>query len=85
MIMGEVFCQWMVKLEWYFILFFRIFVFIQKDFMQKLKERFFQVSGYQEEEEEEEEFEFEFEREESRRFRYIFDGEVLFGEVERSV
>lgn len=53
--------------------------------MQKLKERFFQVLGYQEEEEEEEEFEFEFEREESRRFRYIFDGEVLFGEVERSV
>lgn len=85
MTMGEVLRQWMVKLEWYSTLFPRIPVPIQKDLMQKLKERPPQAPGYQEEEEEEEEPEPEPEREEPRRPRHIPDGEVSFGEAERSV
>lgn len=86
MTMGEVLRQWMVKLEWYSTLFPRIPVPIQKDLMQKLKERPPQAPGYQEEEEEEEEEpEPEPEREEPRKPRHIPDGEVSFGEAERSV
>ncbi|XP_062586088.1 pre-mRNA-splicing factor 38B-like isoform X1 [Saccostrea cucullata] len=77
MTIGEVLRQWMVKLEWYCTLFPRIPVPVQKDLMQKLKERPPQAPTYEEEEEEE--------PEEYRRPRHIPDGEVSFGEAERNL
>ncbi|XP_048776673.2 pre-mRNA-splicing factor 38B-like isoform X2 [Ostrea edulis] len=80
MTMGEMVRQWMVKLEWYCTLFPRIPVPIQKDLMQKLKERPPQAPAYEEEEPQEQEEV----QEEPRRPRHIPDAEVSFGEAERS-
>jgi pre-mRNA-splicing factor 38B len=79
MTIGEMVRQWMVKLEWYCTLFPRIPVPIQKDLMQKLKERPPQVPAFEEEPQEEEVV-----QEEPRRPRHIPDEEVSFGEAERS-